>query len=368
MRGTIESHTFNVSDVTPTTKPLLDRPYDEAIADAVGQAEAYSKDHGRLSLFVASHPLIAALHGAFSSHAPLCLSPDIIWLTITQGLAVHVNQHAEKLRKHFVSHEGKVKIRIDRNEFVKGSPDNDWPSAFSEFSDGVRGHIGEKTHDLIVANFSTTGPVERAASEIVLLDTMQSYFEYEMSSVCGIPSITLEGTEEDWQSIATRVESFRAYDLDWWIDPLVPVLTQFAEAAAGRVDRNFWDSIYKWQGPEGSGSPTVSGWIIKLFPYLKRDCEDYKRNKWLDVEPKREWGPDRGVLPHGPARAPFNWICGDTEYKMEFVGGLLSISQDPRTLVIRPEIGWAVREAQSGVLNRHFPCDGESEIVEDWWL
>lgn len=32
---------------------------------------------------------------------------------------------------------------------------------------------------------------------------------------------------------------------------------------------------------------------------------------------------------------------------MEFVGGLMGIRQDPDTLCLRPEIGWAVREAGS---------------------
>jgi hypothetical protein len=30
---------------------------------------------------------------------------------------------------------------------------------------------------------------------------------------------------------------------------------------------------------------------------------------------------------------------------MEFIGGLVGIRQDPHTLRLRPEIGWAVREA-----------------------
>jgi hypothetical protein len=30
---------------------------------------------------------------------------------------------------------------------------------------------------------------------------------------------------------------------------------------------------------------------------------------------------------------------------MEFIGGLIGIKQDPTTLSLRPEIGWAIRES-----------------------
>jgi hypothetical protein len=55
---------------------------------------------------VTFHPLLAAAHFAFSKHRPIVLSPDMIWVTILQGLARHVNDHAERLRNRFVAHQG----------------------------------------------------------------------------------------------------------------------------------------------------------------------------------------------------------------------------------------------------------------------
>src|SRR5262245_22657558 len=136
MAGTLVTNaTFAVSDVAPATEPLQELTYHQAVANFVGgPVESCSKYHGRLVANVVSHPLIAALHGAFASHRPLRLSPDIIWLTITQGFAVHVSRNAEGLRRHFVSHEGKVKIVVRRDDFIKGSPENPWPEVFTEFS------------------------------------------------------------------------------------------------------------------------------------------------------------------------------------------------------------------------------------------
>lgn len=49
------------------------------------------------------HPLVEAVHEAFSRHYPLALSPDSIWLTIAQGFAHHVTENAETLRGHLMA-------------------------------------------------------------------------------------------------------------------------------------------------------------------------------------------------------------------------------------------------------------------------
>lgn len=246
MSTMIASKTFAVADVVPASEPLPELPYYQAVTDFLcSPVESCSRYHGKLVAEVRSHPLIGALHAAFSSHRPVALSPDMIWLTICQGVAHHVNAHAETLRHRLVRHEGKITLDVRRDDFVKGSPENAWPEVFAEFSAGIRAHVGD-THGLIVADFSTTGPVERAASEVVLLDTMQAFFSYELNTKCGIPSVTLEGTAEDWRRIAGRVREFSRFDLAWWVEPLQPVLDQFVAASEGKVDRRFWDSIYKW--------------------------------------------------------------------------------------------------------------------------
>ncbi len=347
---TRNSTTFLVSPVAPTTEPLPVVPYHEAVTEFLGgKVESCSQYHGQLVANVRLHPLIQALHWAFADHRPICLSPDMIWLTITQGLALHINENAEQLRHHFVKHEGKETIVVRRDDLVKGSPENPLPEVFNEFSSVIKEYIGE-THRLIVADFSTTGPVERAASEIVLMDAMKAYFAYVVSSRCGIPSITLEGTVDDWLSINQRVNEFRRFGLDWWIDALEPLLNQFVSAASGRIDQSFWDSIYKWHGGEGSGSgPFVTGWVLNLFPYLNPVAYDapepgsaFCRNRWINRQPSKVDGPGMDRIPHLPAKAPFTWDYFDTPYAMEFIGGLMGVKQDTQTLCLRPEIGWAV--------------------------
>ena len=50
-------------------------------------------------------------------------------------------------------------------------------------------------------------------------------------------------------------------------------------------------------------------------------------------------------FPGGLFKAPFRWQCLDQSFDMEFLGGFVGVAQDQETLTLRPEIGWAVREA-----------------------
>lgn len=362
MRTQLTSRTFAVADVNPATHPLPEiAPRDAYQQFLQISVEACSRPAHPLVACSGSHPLILALHYAFAYHHPLVLSPDIIWLTLCQGFSQHVNRHAETLRSRLVAHEGRQVLTVRRTGFIKGSPENDWPGVFSEFSAQLRHHLGE-THTLLLADFSTTGPIERAASELVLMEAMQAYFEYRLMTTCGIPSITLEGTVADWISIAQRVRQFDQFDLTWWTTPLIPVLDQFVAAARGEIDRDFWDSIYKWHGRKGSGSPFVSGWIQKLFPYLLDYSDRLRPNPWINTELATR-GPDTPDFTITPARVPFVWEHLRTTFDMVFVGGLMGVTQDPATLSLKPSIGWAVSDPQQP---RTQPADGPRVLVPGW--
>jgi hypothetical protein len=348
----------NVDEQLQFDNNYQDEPFDTKLlnlSQKQHQVEAFSQgnkplvDTNLLHAFfgVSSlHPFLAAVHIAFAQHYPLIISPDFVWLCLIQGLALHVNTNAEKLRHQFVGHEGKAKIIVDRNDLIKGSADNPWPEVFGEFSTQIKGYIGNK-HELIVADFSTTGAVERAVSEIVLMDVLQQYFEFELQTMCGIPEITLEGTVDDWKSIRQRAEKFAEFDLEWWIKPLIPILDQFVKAASGDVERDFWQSFYKIN--DMSGGPFVTGWINALFPYIQ-DCqtkgytlENHFVDSWSEaMNEEFGGGPSTDSFPVGLSKVPFVWKYYDLTFDMEFIGGFVGVTQDQQTLALRPEIGWAV--------------------------
>ena len=367
-----EKVTFKVHDVEQSQKRLEEGVVGEIVLERCGSVtpEAFSDfkyvpfEHTG-SYEPICNGFIAAVHTAFSQHYPLVFSPDAIWLCIMQGLSFHINTNADKMRSYFVEHEGKKDITVcTEKAFVKGSPSNPWPEIFDKFSHELRRHVGEKTHDILTPSFTTTGPVERAASQIVLMDCFKQYFCYKMVCICGIPEITLEGTVDDWKLLREKALALREYDLDWWINELEPVLDQFVAAASGNVDKDFWVSIYKLD--RAYGVELINGWILTLFPYLEGRGSQMKRNEYMSTwqkvsyeakptESKGDYGfsggPDSTSVTTssfhpGVVSVPFEWIVlsQGKQYPMQFYAGFMAATQDPDTMAIHPELGWAVAD------------------------
>ena len=277
VRRIVNTVTFTVNSVQPGTAPMPTQPVKDAITALLNSPkqplESWSTSTPILVQYrpdvLGIHPFLLAVNTAYGKHYPLVLSPDMIWLVILQGLASHINANAEALRKKVVAHEGKLGLNVKRDAFQKGNPSNDWEGVFAEFSSKLRTHIGPDTHGLIVNEFSTTRAVEKAAMEVSLMDTLHSYFVYSVTTVCGFPSITLEGTTSDWQQLRGRARHLSEYDLDWWIPNLLPVLDQFVRASQNQPDKAFWCDFYKL-AHLGSGGSRIQGHILNLFPYLGR--------------------------------------------------------------------------------------------------
>ena len=367
LSGYCEMSTFQVDPVAKSTTSLRRANLGELLTYEFGGAKPES--HFKLERTPVqswdNNAFVSAVHNAYASHYPLVLTPDHIWMCIAQGLSQHVNANPDKLRNLFVEHEGKKELHVRRDDFVKGSPDNPWPEVFEEFSEQIQKHVGGKTHDLLTPNFTTTGPTERAAAQVVLMDTFKEYFGYVFHTLCGIPEITLEGTIDDWKKLREKALDLAQYDLDWWIKALKLILDQFVKAASGEIDTKFWSSVYKENNM--SGGPYISGWIVVLFPYtyqyISGEGKKLKPNpclaKWSKKTVKFDNMPtlQSDNFPRGTVSTPFKWDYLGTEIPMFFYAGFMAVSQDPTSLSVRPEIGWAVvdeKEEKSAKLKPFF--------------
>lgn len=88
------------------------------------------------------------------------------------------------------------------------------------------------------------------------------YFEYEIRLRCGIPSVTLEGTKSDWESILTRLDKLSQFgeQTTAWAELLKPILKRFISAFDGKPDTDFWSKVAHFHSG-GSGPTYLSGWI-----------------------------------------------------------------------------------------------------------
>jgi hypothetical protein len=293
------------------------------------------------------NPFGQAAHLAWSSHYPLMLSPDCLWLLIAQGFAHHVAENSAKLRPVLVRHEGRKELA---EAFADLSPAS-FQAAIERFSAQVRGEIDPVLHETLLCDFSTTVPAARTASEIALMDTFSSYFDYLGYAICGIPRIRLTGTVEDWRRIRARVEVLSSYGLEWWVSHLRPILDEFVLAAEGQPHREFWRNMYMMRkhktistgGCLGRETPVVlervTGWVTALFPWLGDD-KRFRNNLDSEESPGNDaiLGLSFEAFPGGVSKVPLEV----SKQKFDLIGGFLSVRQDPRDLIVSPLIGWCV--------------------------
>jgi hypothetical protein len=305
------------------------------------------------------HALIHSVHLAFSQHRPLVLSPDMIWLTIVQGLAQHVRNNPDRLRTKLVSHKGKAEVSIERPDVLLDSPEMDWANIIDELAAVLQQRIGEKFNQL-AADFSTSSDLERTVCALAIMDVFEPYFEFVVYSICGIPTVTLEGKSSDWSRLREKTEVLQAYELDWWLQSLRPILEQFERAANGDIDLQHWQNIYKIK--EAYGWDKINGWIGRLFPYIESGASGSftVRNPLLafdsvlatkDGENENSAissARDRGItsrdLPSGLSLVPFKLSSDKDKHSMQFIGGFVGVEQDADTRALRPKLGWAVRK------------------------
>ncbi|CAH1767145.1 12691_t:CDS:1 [Entrophospora sp. SA101] len=292
-----------------------------------------------ISKHASSHGLASAIIHAYTLHQHLRLSPDDIWLTIAQGISRHIFNNAERFRYLFVDHEGQEDVFVDARDIIGYDFLGDWPQAISRLSGAIDKRVkkvGLKQH--LECDFSTSTNSSITASQIILLDAMKKYFRYRLRGGCGIPKVTLDGTLEDWLHLQEKVAKIRdlGLELDFWLDRLEPVITQFVATYKGDVDENFW-SMAIFNTPYSSGMPTPcwNGWIGALFPYGESGRQ-IMRNEIIPAE-----------VPSGLVYVPFNLGILAENFKLKFAAGFFGARQVKVNdeYVISPVIGWYIADA-----------------------
>ncbi|HVK76083.1 MAG TPA: DUF4419 domain-containing protein [Kofleriaceae bacterium] len=344
--------TFGVDDVPVATAPAAT----VSVRELIGEHLHVGIDGERVLPVRGVHPLLAAVHHAFVEHRPLVLSPDAVWLTIAQGVARHVRLHAETLRPRLVRHVESKTLEVR----VLGLPDEgtQWAEVVASFRALIAGELGAGLARLLTCDFSTTGPADRTASEIVLMDAMSPYFDYQVSIVCGIPSITLLGSPADWRKIRARIDVIAELELAWWTSSLAPIADRLVAAAEGRPDPEFFRAIYKPQ--PAYGWDLIPGWIARLYPYVGRAGAYDQRNPLLALALGAELpaADDSGYytgpgirahdVPAERAQVPVRVVGAGAQQRIFFEGGVLAVEVDADG-GLRPRCGFVIRAADREV-------------------
>ena len=287
-----------------------------------------------------------ALIQAYADHRPFVLSPDVVWQLISFNFSEYVNNHSEEMRSLLVNHEGVKDLKIMTDEDILGDKNADWSDIFEKFSVAIAENTKGDIAQLMTSDFTTTGPTERIASQITLMESLKSYFHYVAGRLaCGIPNITLKGTPADWRKVAEKVKGLEKYNMGWWIKELKPIMAEFVKTAEGHPDKKFWKDIVMQDRPDrlrGGGcsreKPTdLDGWMVKLFPDMKKG----------QMQASIPYGRMQGVE---LSSVPFKYQLIDPitlkvieETDIMLYAGFVGVTVDKATGALEPKIGWIAR-------------------------
>ena len=349
---------FEVDKGLPAPKTTILKYNDQDIAQKIVNISAIPKQlhrvvktsfEGEHLCYFADDNFYKCMVQAYADHHPLVLSPDIVWLIISQGFSRYVNAHAEEMRDLLVFHEGKMELVVNSNNDVL-SPSGDWERLLNDFSTSISRNTKGELADLMIADFTTTGITERIASQVSLMDVVKKYFIYtNISAGCGIPSITLEGTPDDWQKVLDKVRCLKKYNLEKWASDLEDILTEFVKASKGKHNTSFWQNIVKKRRIDqimvGNYCLTdpkkityLDGWFLKFFPNALGETSD-----------SVIWNTD---MPQEMVRVGFRHILTDPDtgepldtIPMQLWAGFVGVEEDAKTHALTPKIGWLARIA-----------------------
>lgn len=336
--------TFEVDKVEKAKEAIETKKFEDIILKYSDEIEGSSPISEKL-VYRGSHAFLAGMHQAYAEHRPFVLSPDMIWLLISQGFANHVNNNSEQLKKYFVTFEGKKTLTVTNNKIILGKPNSPWEEVFPEFSKHIASNVGEDLTNVLTADFSTTTTTEKIASQITIMDAMEPYFNYEVLRImCGFPEITVKGTPEDWNKIIEKTKFLSKYELDWWTEPLLPILEEIKRTSENKINHEFWMNMFKIHTSTDYGNPkNIDGWITNFFPYDKSgkriELDKFSRIELKDIFEK---------LPSEIVKVKFNYILVSPKGKkiatvpMNFWAGFVGLSQDRRSLALEPKIGWFI--------------------------
>jgi Domain of unknown function (DUF4419) len=340
-------------------------------------------------IFSSDNGFVKAAILAYNDHHHLIIRPEDVWFAILTQLSFYINAHAEELRSFFVSHEGQKELEIE----IGATGKLDMGEAAMQMTDLMGKHVNDpKLRTWIMPDFSTTTDVDKVVAAILMMGSMQAYFTYHFAFPrCGIPSVTLLGTKDDWLSIQQRLEMLPQLgaEANQFYKLLKPVLKYMVLSFDRPKDSSvvqFWQTICHERplvrggcGPfsKRSTPPYISGWIT-AFCFWDQDGKSLysKPNGFVDFKGGKLNNPgcrlDGTVyhrlsissIPRGSAAVPVTLVdLARREYPTRMVAGSVGIQAQDR--------GQGISRAAetNGTLGVHFaPVLDTIQPVSGWWM
>lgn len=294
------------------------------------------------------HPVLFGYYKAWVDHCPISISPNIIWQLILNGIIKYIDINSEKLRHNFVNFkDGKKVITVDRSNInINEATKEVWEGVIDEFSSKIKDNIKDNIYDNIILNFSTNTKELLLVQKISSMAMFSKYFEYEslFYETCGFPYIELEGSLEDWELILNKIKTFKKFRLKNWINNVEEILQKIIDSKKGNIDISFWKNLIMYRDccrECGHPDPYISfsGWITNFFPFNNKG-KDYYHSK-IEIYNVEKDDPMSEIV---VTPLKIHLIDTNRDIDLNIYSGLLCVSQDPKTLCVKPELGFLITE------------------------
>ena len=290
--------------------------------------------------------LLEGLMVAYQNHYPITVSPDMLLILFLQGYSRFMEKYAEKFRNQYVNFEGKKKLTVERKGITpKSATKEDWQGIIDEFIGKIKESVGEEIISNLQSNFTTTNSITLTTSQLAIMSSMKKYFIYKVDMcMCGISSITLEGSLEDWEKLKKKFEflSKKEFGLNWWMEHLIPIIDKIIETKKYYIQnkninnelRNFWKDMIRLKIGHIYFPTVIDGWIVKFIPNLtEEEPKVYEKLKDNDI-------PDEIIF--CPMKLTFKTLFSKTKYECGLYSGFYGMIQDESTYTVKPVIGYSI--------------------------
>jgi len=228
-------------------------------------------------VYTSSHEngFVGTLFKCYNSHHNVTIRPDDVWIAILTQFSRYVETNAEELRNKFVNFGGKKKVFVSMPSLMTADYGLIAKDLVTEISKNI---VDPNIRNWLIPNFSTTTPNDIIVGSIIMMASMQKYFDCYGCICCGIPQVTMMGTTEDWIEVKNRANELLKYDnkakhMSIWHKLLDPILDNFIKSRKGNPDVEWWNKICSHHSG-GSGPSYMSGWLTSF-------CVFSESGRWL---------------------------------------------------------------------------------------
>lgn len=292
-----------------------------------------------------SNGFVGTLFKSYCSHHNLKIRPDDVWISILTQFSLYVEANSEELRTKFVNFDGKKELTIRGFGTLRTA---NYEKLTLEMIDLVsKNLISEEIVQWLQPSFSTTTPTDQLVGSVIIMSSMQKYFDYKMCLSCGIPEITLDGNIDDWKKLRSKVLELTKYNtkdnlMDKWVKLLDPIMEKFIQTSEGNPDINWWGQMCNYYSG-GSGPSYLSGWLSSFVVFNKNgkwqatkfndDYRGIKNSPWALI--------DTSDIVPGYVSVPLKIDDNGTEHEAIMLGGMLGLNTKSGE-IIEPCAGWFI--------------------------